>query len=78
MTRNLPVLCRNCNGPVEPRADLTLQCPYCDTEDKLPEDAFKRAMEIKRRVAGAARSVAQLKGINAVVAARLDNRRRVV
>lgn len=75
MTRNLPVLCRNCSGPVEPQADLTLQCPYCDTEDELPEDALKRAMEIKRRIAGAARSVAQLKGINAVVAPLFEKRR---
>lgn len=70
----LPILCGRCGGPVEPKPDWSLSCSYCGAQDRLPEDALRRELEIKRRLAAAARSAAQLQGLNAVVASLFERR----
>jgi DNA-directed RNA polymerase subunit RPC12/RpoP len=65
---SLPVLCASCGGPVAPGADWSLHCSYCGTEDRLPDDELRRVLELKRRITAAARSAAQLRGLNAVAA----------
>jgi DNA-directed RNA polymerase subunit RPC12/RpoP len=47
----IPVLCKNCGGPMEPREAFAFVCPYCDSRDRLPEDELDRALELKRRIA---------------------------
>jgi hypothetical protein len=74
----IPVLCARCGGAAVPADDGALACPFCGFSDRLPPDQLGRALELKRRVAAAARSVAQLHGMEGGLAAIFEERRAFV
>lgn len=74
-SEQIPILCGTCGAPVAHRADLSLRCPYCGTEDRLPADELGRALELKRRVALAAKSVVQFDRTQAALAHIFEERR---
>jgi hypothetical protein len=71
----ISILCKECGGATTPREDFSLSCPYCGSEDRLPENELDRAIELRRRVAAAAGSVAQLDGLSAALASIFEDRR---
>ncbi len=70
----LPILCRACGGPSGVGPDLVLRCPYCGAVDRLPADALTRALELKRRLGDAARSVAQVEGLERALSSIFEQR----
>jgi DNA-directed RNA polymerase subunit RPC12/RpoP len=73
-TAQIPVLCRTCGGPVDAQPDLSLRCPYCGTEDRLPQDELSRALELKGRIARAANAVAQVQGFQGTLSTIFEER----
>lgn len=73
-TSGTPVLCAKCGAPADVRAELDVHCPYCGADDRLPADELTRALELKRRVANAARTVAQLDGLSSSLARVFEQR----
>jgi hypothetical protein len=71
----IPVLCRRCHGPAEPRDDGSITCRYCGALDQLPADQLGRALELKRRLAAAKASVANIEGLDAVLGGLFEDRR---
>jgi hypothetical protein len=71
----IPVLCRRCHGPAEPRNDGSIVCRYCGAPDQLPPDQLARALELKRRLAAAKASVANVEGLDAVLGGLFEDRR---
>jgi predicted amidophosphoribosyltransferase len=70
----VPILCRRCGAPTEPRHDMSLVCRHCGQVDQLPPDALGRALDIKNRLASAAASVAQLDGVESALASIFEQR----
>jgi len=71
----LPLLCKTCGGPVESGEGLSLHCPYCGVDDRLPDDELDRVLELKRRVAAATRSAVQLDHAAALLADIFEKKR---
>lgn len=72
--QQIPVLCARCGGAAVPSDDGALHCPFCGHDDRLPADQLGRALELKRRVAAAAGSQAQLKGLESGLAHVFEDR----
>ncbi len=54
-------------GPAQPAFDGSVSCGYCGFRDTLPSDQLGRALEVKRRLAAAKNSVANVEGMNGVL-----------
>ncbi|MDB4944112.1 MAG: hypothetical protein JWP97_3646 [Labilithrix sp.] len=67
-TDGAPVLCKRCGAPTEVQRDLTVQCRFCGTPDRLPQDELGRVLEIKGRLAMAAGRAMQLASSEAALA----------
>lgn len=77
-SQQIPLLCANCGGTADPADDGTLRCPFCGHADRLPADQLGRALELKRRVASAAASAAQLRGLESGLAHVFEDRRAFI
>jgi hypothetical protein len=72
--QQIPVLCARCGGAAVPADDGALHCPFCGHDDRLPADQLGRALELKRRLASAAASAAQLRGMESGLAHVFEDR----
>jgi DNA-directed RNA polymerase subunit RPC12/RpoP len=74
-TGRIPLICHQCDQPVEASDGRTLRCPHCGTFDRLPARDLERALELKRRLQRAAGSVTPLAGVELVLARLYEGRR---
>jgi len=61
-------------GPAEPSLDGSIVCSYCGFRDTLPADELSRALELKRRLAAANGSVANVQGMESALSEIFEKR----
>ncbi|AKJ03224.1 hypothetical protein ATI61_118106 [Archangium gephyra] len=73
----LPALCRTCHGTLELDPGFAARCAYCGREDRLPANQLERALELKDRLAAAARVERQLSGTEELLVRRYEQPRQL-
>ncbi|MEZ4362134.1 MAG: hypothetical protein R3B48_18240 [Kofleriaceae bacterium] len=70
----LPILCARCLGACRPLDDGAVVCDYCGQRDRLPADQLGRALELRRRLAAAHHSVANVTGMETALSELFESR----